>query len=135
MCGDLLAGLAEQVHLRPGAPETDLRNAERELGVALPHDLRVFLSCTDGFYDPLGQYEYAWRLAEVVTQNETGWAEGWWPAHLLTFGGDGAGDYFAVRLEGPPSVRHFSTMLMEESDLQLRVADFWRAWIDGSVSV
>lgn len=132
---ETLTEFASRLVLAEGVPEPDLDAAEQRLRVALPPDQRRFLLYTNGFYDQEAQYEYAWSLAELVSQALAGWAEGWLPNRLLPIGGDGAGGYFTLPLDATATVRHWSSIGEEEVDTGLTLEEFWPQWLSGDVRV
>ena len=88
-------------------PATDdrIRQIERELGVALPDELRAALRESDGVRANYGA-PLVWPASEILAQNREfranpDFTDLYMPFDdLLFFGGDGGGDQFAYRILG-----------------------------------
>jgi hypothetical protein len=127
----LLSGF--HLALSPGRTEDELRTAEGELSIKLPTPLRTFLGFTDGFVDLRSQYEYAWNLRTIVTDNLRGWSSQDLPLdrRLLGFGGDGSGGWFCLSLDRPDSpIFHLGWILGELTELAGSLSAFWPRWLD-----
>jgi hypothetical protein len=94
---------------------------------------------TDGVYDREGQYEYAWSLARIVSENSEAWVEldGPLPEAFLAIGSDGAGDWFCI-----PSDRHATSVVLHWAWIEFvarqiapDLMSFWTGWFSGELTV
>ncbi len=128
-----------RVRLADGCTAAQLGGAERELGNALPSELRSLLSETNGLYDIEGQWEVAWPLERIVIDNRSLRQEESWPAGLLAFGDDGTGAPFCVLIDPPKAdhaaVSHWGPITGEVTELAPSLRRFWHGWLSGQISV
>jgi cell wall assembly regulator SMI1 len=135
---DLFSTTHRRLALRPGCSLSAIAAAEAQLEVSLPASLSEFLTASDGFTDLESQYEYAWPLETIVTENRRAWSEPTMRLDeaLLAFGGDGAGDWFCLPLgdtDGP--VYHWAWIAGHAREVAPDLASFWPQWLRGSLNV
>lgn len=120
--------------LRPGAAADEVTAAEAALAAVLPADLRQIYLVSNGVFDRPGQWFVIWPLPEVVTRNREAWPQGS-PARreLIGFGDDGTGAPFCVPRDGSSSVFAWSAIEGKATLLARSVADFWSAWVAGTL--
>jgi hypothetical protein len=99
----LVSGLFADATFNPPCAASDLHDAEQQLKVKLPDELRAFYLETNGISASYGT-SIVWPLAEMVAHNETfrkaaDFVELYMPFDcLLFFGQEGNGDQFAYRI-------------------------------------
>ena len=136
----LLDGARVSVRLRAPAARTAIREAEAQLGHALPPQLSALLEQTDGFHDVAGRYEPCWPLARLVEENHRVRRDAVMPRPdgKLCFGDNGAGEPFllvaSTAQEWGEDVRVWSWIDQEARSLAPSLAAFWEGWLDGSIS-
>jgi cell wall assembly regulator SMI1 len=135
---DLLSATGCRLEFRPGCTSSDIEAAEKLLGVSLPASLTEFLRASDGFVDLDSQYEYAWSIKTIVAENQSAWSDDAMrlPDHLLSFGADGAGDWFCLRLDAVSgAVYHWEWMTGEVREISSSLPSFWAGWLRGTIAV
>lgn len=117
--------------MESGATEAQLDQAENELGVRLPSELRSALSKSDGSESWSGEvFLVQYGVAEIV---EVNLVNVWFP-DLLVFASDGSREYFGLDLtiDPPPVVMTDLTSGRESAILQANsLAEFMQQRVDG----
>jgi hypothetical protein len=134
-----LLGSYQNLHLAPGCTPTQLEDAELRLGHELPNELKSMLSETDGIYDLDGQWNVAWPLKQLVSDNlnlrqnqELTFPD------LLAFGDNGCGEPFcrpiAPSATDRNTVLHWAPIHGETTDLAPSLHAFWAGWLSGQIT-
>jgi hypothetical protein len=111
-----------------------VEQAESDLEVSLPADLRELFRNTDGVFDVAGQWFVIWPLADVVARNRQAWAaRGLDRRALLAFGDDGTGDPFCVACDGSRAVVVWSEIDDSVTYMADDIERFWSAWTAGTL--
>jgi cell wall assembly regulator SMI1 len=121
------------LRLRPPAAANRLADGARALGVQLPTELWDLLRYTDGFEDTAGQWECAWSIERIVTENLQAWRQHSLPVSLLAFGDDGASTCFCMSM--PPVDAQVARWSWIDQDIEETYPDlrtFWRLWLNPS---
>jgi SMI1 / KNR4 family (SUKH-1) len=127
-------GAAGGCRLRAPAAPSSLDDAESELDVAFPGDLRALYLISDGVFDTSGQWFVIWPVAELIKRNQAARATGSSTRRrLLAFGDDGTGAPFCVSPGQGPDVFFWNPILDEKTYLAPSLTSFWKAWTKGSL--
>ena len=132
---ETVRGLTAEATFSPGATDHRLSEAEARLAIAVPSDLRLLLSETDGIR---GQYELGlvWPLARIVEDNlmfrsNPEFRELYMPFDgLLFFADAGNGDQFAYSVAGGQVRRPDIFVWNHEDDSRNWVAPDLRTYLD-----
>lgn len=104
-----IAALARDARFGAPANQDELAEAESELGLALPEELKLLLTECDGIVADYGT-EVVWPASELLRRNQemriaNSLRDLYMPfEHLLFFGDDGGGDLFAFGVQGNGSI-------------------------------
>ena len=110
---DILAAVPG-ANLKPGASGEDIASAERMLAVRFPAELRLLLSISDGFREPLGNTQFlypvssadgsSWSLVEGTLAVRKDWSQfetGIDLGQYVLFGSSGWGPYWYCQCVEP----------------------------------
>lgn len=126
---EIRSGKLRSVSERPCDP-AELADVENRLGVRLPVALRSLYANGNGRFDELGQWWVVWPIDRVVESNETYWREGWLDRSLVSFGDDGTGDPFCVRVDGSSeAVARWSMIERQPYEQYESMAAFTTEWL------
>jgi hypothetical protein len=136
MTSDWAAILGADDGLQLGRPASadSIDQAEAELGVDLPQDLRALYAVTDGVLERRGQWYVIWSLSDAVSRNLKAYSiEPPGRAALVGFGDDGTGAPFCISRDGGTAVSYWSPIAGEATWLAEDLASFWSGWRTGQL--
>lgn len=137
---EMLGRIGSHLELHAGCEASELESAERVLAIAIPRELREFLAATNGLYDASARHYFGWPLQRIVSENSGAWNDNEMALDrdLLAFGGDGAGDWFCVRVPSSSpnaEVLHWGWIGRERRTIAQSLQELWAGWYDGSIAV
>lgn len=136
MWKELVSGLSDEYEFQKPADEKEIINAEEQLGVGLPHELKELLKESNGIF---GEYHISliWDIKRIVQdnlsfRNSSDFKELYMPFDCLLFFSDaGNGDQFAYLIINGKINKDDIYVWNHEDDSRTWVASSLKWFIDG----